>query len=600
MAGVFVLYSHNDRLVLQWHQRIPHDARVALSIISSSILMFLATFAAVAQNTSANSTVQRCEEEVEKTLGEHLRARDYASALPVVERLEQVSKSRFGEASGCYARAMAHKATVLQLLNRLIEAEPLFESSLQIYRRHLPGDHPEVTLALNNLGSHRFWMRRYAEAARLHEEALELRQKKQPIDEKAIAESLHNLADSYRYLGRAPEAVERLYRESLAIKSRILVAGDPGLGQSRQNLASALELKGDLRGASENLAEALAIYRKALPADDPRIAGVLNRQAALMLTQGRSREAEQRFRESLRLQRASPTAQQMTLAATLDDFAFNQILIGKLDEAKDLASDALRIRQGLLPPQHPTIARTLSNLSEVAWRQGKFGDAMTSSRLATEVTIAIDQLDAGSRLRFQRHVRNAWWDGSRQGNQPSPRVMAEAFLVGQRAMRTDTANTVSKMAARFAAGNDALRDRLKEIDDIDREQNALDQELTHAFTLGKGNAESAFSSTRAKIAAIAKRRADVLTQIRTSFPDYVRLVKPEPLDVDSVQKILEPDETLIKILVGFDEVHVWAVTREDIQWKRARLGARELAASVKALRDGLNVEPEDPNPTESR
>ena len=501
--------------------------------------------------------------------------------------------ARFGEESRCYADALAQRAVVLQLLDRGAEAGPLFEQALALFRKHAPSDDPKLTLTLNNLGVHYFQMRQYDKAARAHEEALELRRNRKPPDETAVAESLHNLADAYRYLGRTPEDVLKLYQEALEIKTRVLNPNDVSIGQTRQNLASALEIRGDLNGASRNLEQALALYRRGLPPDDPRIAAVVNRQAILHFMRGADREAEVKFREALRLHRAAVTTQKSTLAATLDDFALNQMRMGHLNESKLLAREALEIRRAVFPENHPTIARTLSNLSYLAWLGRDYGESLTLAREASDITIANGGSDAASRLRLQRHLLAAWSEGTREGQAPSPALADEAFAIGQRAIRSDTAATVSRTALRFSAGNAALRGLLKEVDDIDRELVGLEQRLTHSLTLSSDQSTEEFTSIRAKMAASAGRRKDLLGEIEKSFPDYARLINPKPMSSGAVQTLLEPDEALVMVVVGYEEIHLWCMTQDEVVWRKLDLRPQELEAIVGTLRASLDIEPED-------
>ena len=259
------------------------------------------------------------------------------------------------------------------------------------------------------------------------------------------------------------------------------------------NLASAQENLGNLKDALDNLDLALKIYRRELNPGDARLAAILDRQAILHFRQGANKEAEAKFREALDLQRASATTQKITLAATLDDFAVNQIQLGRYDEATALAREALSIRRTSFPKNHPTIARTLSNLSYLAWLKRNYDDSLALAREASEITTANGHLDPASRFRYQRLLLSLWSKATIANPQgPSQALIEEAFAVGQRAIRSDTAATVSRTALRFSAREPRLRNMLKEVDDIDRSSAGLEQTLTHALTLPDNQAATAF------------------------------------------------------------------------------------------------------------
>jgi CHAT domain-containing protein len=539
------------------------------------------------------AVVDRCVADIESRIASATAARKYDEAIAAAEEFRQVTRARFGEESRCFADALAQGAAVLQVFDRGIEAAPLFERALGLFRKYASPDDPKLTLTLNNLGVHYYQMRQYDRAARVHEEALELRRKRKPLDETAVAESLHNLADAYRYLGRPPDDVLKLYQEALDIKIRVLKPNDVSIGHTRQNLASAQEARGELNGASRNLEQALALYRRVLPPDDPRIAGVIIRQAILRFLQGAYTEAEVKFREALRLQRAATTTPKSALAGLLDDFALNQMRLGRMNESRSLAHEALEIRRAVFPENHPTLARTLSNLSYLAWLGRDYSEALKLARQASDITIANGGSDPASRLRLQRHLAAAWSEATREGQAPSPVLADEAFVIGQRAIRSDTAATVSRTALRFSATNAGLRGLLKEVDDIDRELLGLEQGLTHALTLASDQSAEEFGSIRTKMAASAARRKDLLGEIEKSFPDYARLINPKPLTWSSVRALLEPDEALVMVVVGYEEIHVWCATRDELVWRKLDMRPQELETVVGTLRASLEVEPED-------
>lgn len=416
-----------------------------------------------------------CSPEIQARIASAINSQNYEDALATANELEQSTITGFGRDSRCYAGALGERAVILQLLNRGVEAEPIFKDALALARQHSDPDDPKLALILNNYGVNLFWMRRYQEAAKLHEEALELRKRHKPLDQSAVAESLHNLADAYRYLDRDPEEVEKLYKDALAIKLGISPRNDVSIAQTRQNLASAQENlasakkdRNPLKDAFDNLDQALTIYRRDLKLGDPRIAAILNRQSILYFRQGANKEAEAKFREALNLQRSSAATQQITLAATLDDFALNQIQLGRYDEATALAREALSIRRKSFPENHPTIARTLSNLSYLAWLKRSYDESLALAREASDITTANGRLDSASRLRYQRHLFSLWAKATAVNPQAPPADLAdEAFAIGQQAIRSDTAETVARTALRFSARESRLRDLLKEVDDID-------------------------------------------------------------------------------------------------------------------------------------
>ena len=447
------------------------------------LLCWLAVTAATSSAQEQRSPFGPCAPEIEGKIAAAILALDYSKALASTNQLEQDASTRFGNASRCYGAALSEQAAALQLLNRGIEAEPIFERAIALLRQHSGPNDPKLALALSNYGVNLFWTRRYQDAARAHEEALELRRTLQPADPAAVADSLHNLADVYRYLNRSPEDVKRLYEEALNIKLGLSPPDDVSIAQTRQNLASAQEALVQLKEASDNLEQALQTYRRRLKPDDTRIAGALNRQGLLSFRQGNYKQAESKFVEALSLQRASSNTQLITLAATLDDFTLNQIQLGRYDQARTLAQEALTIRRSVFSENHPTIARTLSNLSYISWLTRNNEDALSFAREASHITAANGRPDTASKFRYQRHLLVLWSKMAAGNSEIAQALSEEAFAIGQRAVRSDTANTVARTALRFSASEPRLRELLKLIDDLDRSSDTIEQN-SYSFRSG--------------------------------------------------------------------------------------------------------------------
>jgi CHAT domain-containing protein/Tfp pilus assembly protein PilF len=535
-----------------------------------------------------------CSTPIEARIASAISASHYDRLLDATNDLLRESADHFGKESRCYASALSEHAVALQLLNRGVEARPIFEEAIALFHEHSDDQDPKYTLALNNYGVNLFWLRRYPESAQIHEEALELRRKLQPPDPSAVADSLHNLADAYRYLGRPPLDVEKLYQEALGIKQSLVPRDDVSVAETRQNLASAQENLGKLEEAFDNLEKAHQVYQGKLNPDDIRLAAILNRQGILYFKLGNYQKASEKLGEALRLERRSATTQQATLAATLDDFALNQIQLGKYDEAKALANESLKIRRLIFPSDHPTIARTLSNLSYVAWLKRNLDEALGLAREASRITITNAGDDQASKFRLQRHLLMLWSKMASTGQPVSSALIEEAFYIGQQASRSSTSLTVARTTLRFSANEPGLRDKLKAIDDLDRSSAALEQTLTHSLTVSSDPSVPGFSEIRTKLSQLATKRKELIAGIRKSFPNYSQLIDPAPLSVRTIQNLLEPNEALISFVAGFEDIYVWCVTRTSITWRKIDLSPQQLKDAVKVLRTSLDVEPTDP------
>jgi len=142
---------------------------------------------------------------------------------------------------------------------RYNDAEPLYLQSLDIRKRQLGNDHPDVATILNNLAGLYESQGRYNDAEPLLLQSLDIRKRQLGNDHPHVAQSLNNLAQLYYSQGQYNDA-EPLYLQSLDIKKRQLGNDYPDVATSLNNLALLYESQRKYLEA-ENLAQqALVIY----------------------------------------------------------------------------------------------------------------------------------------------------------------------------------------------------------------------------------------------------------------------------------------------------------------------------------------------------
>jgi len=152
--------------------------------------------------------------------------------------------------------------------NRLTEAEPLLLEAIDIDRKALPKDHPQLANHLSNLASLYRRQNRLAEAEPLLLEAIDIVRKALPKDHPDLAAHLNNLAGLYYSQNRLAEA-ERLYLEAIDIVRKALPKDHPQLANHLNNLALLYKSQNRLAEAERLYLEAIDIVRKALPKDHP-------------------------------------------------------------------------------------------------------------------------------------------------------------------------------------------------------------------------------------------------------------------------------------------------------------------------------------------
>ena len=169
-------------------------------------------------------------------------------------------------------------------------------------------------------------------------------------------------------------------------------------------------------------------------------------------------------------------------------------------------------------------------------------------------------------------------------------LVAEAFESGQLAQTTGAASAISRMAARFAAGDDALAALVR------KRQNASERwlQLDKALTTAVGRQIS--DRDKSKEAVLRREQAETKIAIKeidrrleTAFPQFAELTSPKPIPLAELQKLLGEDEALITYFIWGYSSHVFVITRDKAIAERLEVEAEDLRDAVGNLRQSLNL-----------
>lgn len=146
-------------------------------------------------------------------------------------------------------------------------------------------------------------------------------------------------------------------------------------------------------------------------------------------------------------------------------------------------------------------------------------------------------------------------------------------------------------AVRSAANTQGLSELVRQEQDAKNEIRAV-----RAYLQGDaGNARSplpeAAAQMRERINQLEKERVQYQAQIKVSFPDYERLVRPLPPNLDDIAKKLTSSEALLVVMPDASGVNVWAVKqvagKAQAKFHRAPLTEVQISRNVDVLRQSL-------------
>jgi non-specific serine/threonine protein kinase/serine/threonine-protein kinase len=272
------------------------------------------------------------------------------------------------------AALMANMGAVYQNLGLLPKARPLLEQALDIRRRVLGRDHPDLLTSLNDLG----WVLNrtgdYPKAEALFSEAAEVERRRSGGKSIALANSLNGLgAVAFQ---RGDYGVARgFFGQALELRKELLGDDHPDVDGSLGNLGTLLMAQGDYAAAEPVLRESLDRRRRRYGKDHPRVLSGLTNLAGALAEKGDLVEAESLYREALELSRRLFANDTPNVAMPLYNLGW--VLAREKDyaAAEPLLREALAIRTKVLGPDHPDTAILLGAVGELLLETGRPGEA---------------------------------------------------------------------------------------------------------------------------------------------------------------------------------------------------------------------------------
>ncbi|BAY61764.1 NB-ARC domain-containing protein [Calothrix brevissima NIES-22] len=298
----------------------------------------------------------------------------YDQAAPWFEQCLEVTKRRLGEEHPDVASSLNNLAALYYYQGRYSEAEPLYVQALQLRRCFLSESHLDVANSLNNLANLYYTLGSYSKAEPLYVQALSLRRRLLGEKHLYVANSLNNLAELYRSQGRYSEA-EPLYVQALSLTQHLLGQEHPVVVTSLNNLANLYYSQGRYSEAEPLYVQALSLTGCLLGQEHPDVAQSRNNLAELYRFQGRYSEAEPLLLEALSIRRRLLSEEHPDVAQSFNNLAGLYQSQGKYSEAEPLLREALSIRRRLLGEEHPDVAQSFNNLAGLYQSQGKYSEA---------------------------------------------------------------------------------------------------------------------------------------------------------------------------------------------------------------------------------
>ena len=523
-------------------------------------------------------------------------------ALDLFNRALEVFRKASGQADIMVPVALNNIAEVYQAQGRLQPAEQRFLEAIDLQEKAHGRDSVYLTSTLNNLGELRRLQGRLQDAEQLARRALAIREKALGPDHPDVAASLNNLAIVFTKQGRAAEAQGLLVR-ALAIQEKAFGANHPNVAIALNNLADADIYLGRKQEAEQLLRRSIAIREKALGPNHLDVAVSLDNLVVLLGDDDRYAEAEPLARRSLAIREAALGKSHPSVASSLNNLGVILDGTGRAEEAEPLFKQALDIRVRTLGEAHPDVANSFNNLGShyldaKDWQQAYDAFARASTILISRSSTESSDNQARADLKihdstnpFPGAIVAAYNLAAASDSKTAAILRSQAFETAQWIGDEQAARAITGMSARIAAGNGDLSARVRERQDLDEQALAIDRTLI--AVMSQPNAArnpAAEQALRGQASTIASKIRELDHLIATQFAGYSSLVTRTPVPIEDVRKQLGPNEALLLFTTTRRFTFVWTVTRSNVRWHSAPIGAQQLAETIGILRCGLDEE----------
>jgi len=333
----------------------------------------------------------------------------YASAESLYRRAMEMCRKSLPPDHPDVAVVVGNLAELLRTTNRLQEAEPLMRRVLETDEKCRGPRHPSVARDLNNLAGLLRETNRLKEAEAFFRRAMEMEEEIRGPDHPNVSRVLSNLAQLLQATSRFTEA-EPLYRRALEINEKRHGRDHPAVATVLANLAGLLRSTNRFGEAEPLFRRALEIDEKNYGGDHPEVATDLTCLAEMLRATNRWAEAEPLMRRALEMDERSYGCDHPKVARDINNLTFLLCDCERWAEAEPLMRRTLEIDERSYGGDHPTVARDLNNLGRLFQATNRLKEAESFYRRAqdtVEKSLGPDHVDVATILNNLAQVLQA-------------------------------------------------------------------------------------------------------------------------------------------------------------------------------------------------
>lgn len=263
---------------------------------------------------------------------------------------------------------------------KFVEAESLGREALDMLRRHLPHDHPDVGKALTNLGSVFLHAGKLTEGVKVLEPAVQILSKNS-VDQANLIEALTQLANCQNHLGKNITA-DALFVRILSLDRPVYGDHHPHVAEDLGNLSQSREGLGKFADAEKFEREALQIAQNWYGREHIETALLLEALGKTLIREGRYDEGAAYLREALPIQEQNVGKVHPFVELAVQWLGVAALKKGNLDEAESYFHRAAEITHSVYGDGNAHQGAVIACLGEVTAARGDYLKAESLFRQA--------------------------------------------------------------------------------------------------------------------------------------------------------------------------------------------------------------------------
>ena len=169
-------------------------------------------------------------------------------------------------------------------------------------------------------------------------------------------------------------------------------------------------------------------------------------------------------------------------------------------------------------------------------------------------------------------------------------LINDAFLLSDLARGSSVQKALSQSTARSNVKDSKLGELARKEQDLQRQiSNLNDLLVSMSYSSGDKRISELQAKINNDISNLKSERESVKNSIKSSYPEYLDLIEPKPINIERTGKLLKSSEVLVNWYFGDKKSFVWAINQSGLSsFASINFTKKDIARDVKSLRKSLD------------